>query len=141
MLKECTVALGDVKVSFDDISERVFVTFKNDRDVEPLSYNLVSTMPGNVLTEVYKAIKLRQSRHLFELRVLRPTDAAEYAVRLGLGTIDDGVYKPTKKYIKRSEYIVLPSVAVKEIRGCVTYVRWSMFFYVFLKFLNNFFYL
>lgn len=58
-------ALNDLKVSFDETSEKVFVTFEqrfrgDHQQDEWESHNV--TIPGRIATEVYKAVKMRKLR-------------------------------------------------------------------------------
>lgn len=55
-----------IRVSFDDTNEKIFVTFKRNKiDSE------TEVVPGKVVTEVYKAVKLRKCQQKFELRVMK----------------------------------------------------------------------
>lgn len=52
--------LVDVKVAFQDGAEKAFVTFRNSqKENHKLEYGL-ACMPGKIMPEVYKAVKLRK---------------------------------------------------------------------------------
>lgn len=63
-----------VKVSFDDNSEKVFVTFgcmtKNPRGEEDW-VTRKATIPGRIITDVYKAVKMRKLQMPGTIKVLR----------------------------------------------------------------------
>lgn len=54
--------MNQMRVAFEDGAERVFVTFKNcKKENDKLKYGL-GCLPGNILTQVYKSIKMRQAK-------------------------------------------------------------------------------
>lgn len=62
--------LGNVRVLFDDGSEKAYVTFKSmNRDAHTGEYG-VERMPGKVEIEVYKAVKMRKFRIQNNLRLI-----------------------------------------------------------------------
>lgn len=66
--------LHHIKVSFDDNSEKVFVTFNQHRQrehhmAEWESHNI--TIPGGIATEVYKAVKMRKLRMPVTIKTMR----------------------------------------------------------------------
>lgn len=67
--------IGCVKVSFDNDSEKVFVTFDIDRRVNDGQRSDWLTqrcsIPGKTLTEVYKAVKMRKMRMSTHIVVLK----------------------------------------------------------------------
>lgn len=63
--------MNQMKVAFEEGAERVFVTFKNCRkENDKLKYGL-GCMPGNILTQVYKSIKMRQAKMQCLINVVR----------------------------------------------------------------------
>lgn len=67
-------ALADVKVSFDDNTEKVFLTFRQKfgnigKHEDWETHN--ASLPGRIVTEVYKAVKTRKLRMNSSIKVLR----------------------------------------------------------------------
>lgn len=63
-----------VQIAFDLNSERVFVTFDQEHNQQTLGNDWVtqrSTIPGKIVTDVYKAVKLRKLHIPSFIRVLR----------------------------------------------------------------------
>lgn len=70
LLKPCANA-SDIQVAFDSGAAKVYVTFRQNHDVVTGKRDdLLESLPGNVLTEVYKAVKMRKVQGNPELRVL-----------------------------------------------------------------------
>lgn len=67
-------SMGDIKVTFDESTEKVFLTFRqkfgNDGKYEDWETQNAS-IPGRILTDVYKAVKTRKLRMNTSLKVLR----------------------------------------------------------------------
>lgn len=59
-----------IKVNFDNGSNKTFVTFKHDDDDCRINKDAES-MPGNVFTEVYKSLRMRQMRIPIQIRTLK----------------------------------------------------------------------
>lgn len=120
--------LKDIKVNFDDNSQRVFVTFTNNGKYHEISPNLVDRMPGRVLTEVYKSIKMRKLKSRTPLLVMNKADAATYAENHGIGIYSAGLWYPKKR--ARSVYnTVIPPLNVKELKGYIPHVEHCHKFY------------
>lgn len=64
--KQCDIPKEDIRVSFDDTNEKIFVTFKRNKIDE-----MKEVVPGKVVTEVYKAVKMRKCQYKLELRVMQ----------------------------------------------------------------------
>lgn len=58
----------NIRVTFDQNSEKVFVTFLQTNEKSKDEY--LEAIPGKVCTEVYKALKLRTLRTTFVLSVM-----------------------------------------------------------------------
>lgn len=67
--EKCDIAKENIRVSFDDTSEKIFVTFKRNRI--DTSSEFLEAVPGQVVTEVYKAVKLRKCQEKLDLRVMK----------------------------------------------------------------------
>lgn len=65
--------IGCVKISFDNDSEKVFVTFDIDRGTNDDKHweTHKSTIPGKPIMEVYKACKMRKKRMPTQIEVLK----------------------------------------------------------------------
>lgn len=61
----------NIKVNFDCGSNKVFVTFKNDDDLIHKFNNGVELMPGNVCTEVYKSLKMRELHIPMKIQIMK----------------------------------------------------------------------
>lgn len=67
-------AITDLKVTFDDNTEKVFLTFpqKYGNDGKHADWETQNaSIPGRILTEVYKAVKTRKLRMNYSIKVLR----------------------------------------------------------------------
>lgn len=64
-----------IKVSFDKDSEKVFVTFDINKSVDDSNQfdweSKQSTIPGRIISEVYKSVKMRKSRIPFRISVMK----------------------------------------------------------------------
>lgn len=69
MLQPCAGSVKNIKLKFDLNSEKIFVTFLQNRN-ELEQEALVQSIPGRVATEVYKAVKMRKLQSSFVLRCL-----------------------------------------------------------------------
>lgn len=67
--KACEIPKENIRVSFDDTNEKIFITFK--RNVIDTASDVVEVVPGKVVTEVYKAVKMRKCQIKSELRVMQ----------------------------------------------------------------------
>lgn len=67
--------LANVRISFDEGSQKVFVTFLNGpRGKEEYGtdgIDGIASLPGNILTEVYTSIKMRNLKIPMRIRVIR----------------------------------------------------------------------
>lgn len=94
--------MHNVKVSFDDQSEKVFVTFHNNTWATQRT-----KIPGKAAVEVYKMVKMRKLNMPRTIRVMKSTYLAEkMAENLGLGTIEQGLF--IKQNVVRTN--TLPSI-------------------------------
>lgn len=58
----------DILVTFDRSSEKIFVTFQQNRSL--LSDDYLEGVPGQVCVDVYKALKMRYNQQKFTLNVM-----------------------------------------------------------------------
>ncbi|XP_067635728.1 probable ATP-dependent RNA helicase spindle-E [Eurosta solidaginis] len=119
----------NIEVRFQTGTERVFVTFKKEEDDEDDGGRLKLYVPGRVLPEIYKAVRLRMLNMRTTIRVMDPRNEVRYAEERRIGTMVEGVWRPNKKPIKNPELIVLPSVFQKMIRGYITHIENCSKFY------------
>ena len=61
----------DIIISVDEGSEKIFATFKAKNNGICDSDAYIESVPGKVVTEVYKAVKMRKVQSNLELRVLQ----------------------------------------------------------------------
>lgn len=66
MFKDCTGFRQDIKISFDNSGQKIYITFAKHKNLELK----VEDMPGRVQIEVYKAVKMRKIKISRELKVL-----------------------------------------------------------------------
>lgn len=74
LLKDCTPDPRNMLVSFDQSSEKVFVTFRkidDERYRAPGGDSGVEVIPGQVATEVYKAVKFQKLQLPTEIDVMQ----------------------------------------------------------------------
>lgn len=69
MFKDCAGFRQNIKISFDNSGQKVYITFTKNTTTKKLEFK-VEDMPGRVQIEVYKAVKMRKIRVSRELRVL-----------------------------------------------------------------------
>ncbi|KAL5273653.1 TDRD9 family protein [Megaselia abdita] len=120
----------NIQVKFQEGNEKVFVTFKDDPSDQDKSTNK-AVVPGKVKLEVYKAVKMRQSKCPTSIQVMDPRNGLSFAVRVGLGELKYGRFEKKKMDIKRKELIVIPSVFSKCVRGNITHIEnCSKFFFM-----------
>lgn len=59
-----------LKITFDDLAKKVFVTFKKSGKEDDIKDYGVAAQPGFVLTEVYKSIKMRKLCPTYKLEIM-----------------------------------------------------------------------
>lgn len=87
--------VSSIGVSFDDDSEKVFVTFDTEKcnaDRRQHWESMRATIPGRIPAEVYKAIKLRHSP--MQLSLLPPAQERKLAADSGIAVMLDREYVP-----------------------------------------------
>lgn len=101
-----------MSISFDQpTNEKIVVTFEDNCED-----GLV--LPGRVVTEVYRAVKVRHLYGHLRLHVMHPEEAYEYAVEHNLGCIDKyGALEKSDKddKVKHPGWICLPTIAVEKV--------------------------
>ncbi|XP_059618224.1 probable ATP-dependent RNA helicase spindle-E [Phlebotomus argentipes] len=123
-----------IEVNFDH-SERVYISFYPSRSIvdsqlasSVLDHNMDSDVSGNVLLEVYKAIKFGQIRRAHKINVLNAGNAEQYAVKHGAGELIVGDFHWKKNEEMRREYVVYPRK--NNISGTITHIVHLHKFYV-----------
>lgn len=112
----------DMRVFFDyRISEKVYVTFKNDRPITEMKDAKIA--PGKVLPEVYKAVKLRQIAGNLTLNVMSREETIKYALDQELATMKEGNLVRIETVIDNPSYCVEPTSVVIKMHGYVTHVE------------------
>ena len=112
---------NQMRIFFDyHMTEKVYVSFKNKL---PLSGDSTKKNVGKVLPEVYKAVKMRQTRGKLELKVMSREETFKYAKEHRLGKMVEGVFKRSEHIVKNPKLCVEPTNAIFKIHGHVTYVE------------------
>uniref|UniRef100_A0A1B0DNM6 Uncharacterized protein n=1 Tax=Phlebotomus papatasi TaxID=29031 RepID=A0A1B0DNM6_PHLPP len=103
-----------IDVSFDN-SEKVYVTFTPSRsDIDSqlgaylTEYQDNHDVSGNVLVEVYKAVKYGQLNRGLKLNVLNPGKAQDYALDHGVAERTSGEFQWKKQEKMNRDYVVYP---------------------------------
>lgn len=132
MFAEIVGSGKSVHVSFDVNTEKIFVTFRASRHGATDADEFLEAVPGSVMPEVYKAVKMRKCRQSgpLQLSVMNPKEALEMAEHYGLGVVERGTFVPKKRVRRNIEMIAIPRVATKEVYGRVTFVETPHRFFV-----------
>lgn len=69
MFKDCAGLRHNIKISFDNSGQKIFITFAKNAAVKPMELK-IEDMPGRVQIEIYKAVKMRKIKISRELKVL-----------------------------------------------------------------------
>ncbi|EDV94932.1 probable ATP-dependent RNA helicase spindle-E [Drosophila grimshawi] len=117
---EARIPPEKIDVTFQQGSEKIFVTFKGDDDDYMNSTDVVQ-VPGRVTTEVYKAIRMRMNNPNRSLRVMDQNSALKYVQQRNIGVVQDSKWVPPSKQWN-VELLTLPSVFDKKITGLITYI-------------------
>lgn len=104
--------VGTIGISFDEDSEKVFVSFDSEKcnhDRRAHWESMRATIPGRISAEVYKAVKLRQSRVPIQLSLLPPAQEQQLAENTGIGVKVNGKFVRTKpKYENGQDFCKAP---------------------------------
>ncbi|KAH8307656.1 hypothetical protein KR044_007309 [Drosophila immigrans] len=120
LFSEAKIPPEKMDVTFQHGSEKIFVTFKEDDD-ENSSINAIH-VPGRVITEVYKAVRMRLHNSNHPLHVIEKTGALKYVEQHGIGVVNQSTWvPPSKKW--DFELITLPSVFEKIMTGKISHVE------------------
>ncbi|XP_017954934.1 probable ATP-dependent RNA helicase spindle-E [Drosophila navojoa] len=116
---EAKIPPENIDVTFQHGSEKLFVTFKPDD--EDTDTTKVVQVPGRVMTEVYKAVRMRLDNPNRPLRVMDQNSAFKYIEQNRIGVISDCTWVPPSNQWP-VELLTLPSVFDKTIFGLITHV-------------------
>uniref|UniRef100_A0A1A9UIK5 Probable ATP-dependent RNA helicase spindle-E n=1 Tax=Glossina austeni TaxID=7395 RepID=A0A1A9UIK5_GLOAU len=131
LFKSAHIYPEDIEVRFQPGSQRVFITFNNEANFG--SEDIVERLmvPGRVRPEIFKAIRMRMSRMTFNLNVMTQNEAMNYAVKHGYGSIENGVWQPSKQSVATNGSYVLPTILQKNLTGLITHIEnCSKFFFL-----------
>lgn len=113
----------EVKVSMDDGSSKIFVTFGGKQESVDAGHNfdkpISDWMPGRVKSEVYKALKLARENIPLKLNVLSDRECYQYAKELGVVPCDDFGASQKKQNSKLAQMCILPDIHTKYLVGNV----------------------
>ncbi|XP_037027912.1 probable ATP-dependent RNA helicase spindle-E [Bradysia coprophila] len=125
LMSPCTNLRENIQVSFDEGTEKVFVSFNQTRmSIEAntdADLNVVEMGPEETCIEVYKALKLKKSSKQLVLRVMHPFDAQKFAEEMGVGSLVQGKWICKKKTIENIEMLCLPRKDVRRVKGKITH--------------------
>lgn len=115
----------NVTVGFDG-SSKVYIEYKNTRDpvlVEHQGKEVLAQMSSKIPAGVYEAVRMRQLRMKFELKILPNNEAWEWAKKFGIENTTQLVQvKPVDKNCYSGiTYEALPSLDTEYIEIIVTY--------------------
>ncbi|XP_063703324.1 probable ATP-dependent RNA helicase spindle-E [Culicoides brevitarsis] len=110
----------DIVVSFDEGSHKMFVTFKDKQDFTNSRLSK-DVLPGNIKTQVYKAIKLARERDPLRLRILDKERMYKYAESIGLGKYERGLFVYANKTVRpfAEKLCCIPRLKDKQIEGYI----------------------
>ncbi|KAH8358780.1 hypothetical protein KR093_002465 [Drosophila rubida] len=115
LFSEVKIPPEKMDVTFQHGSEKIFVTFKEDDDENAIH------VPGRVITEVYKAVRMRLRNPYRPLHVMEKTSAMKYVEQHGIGVINQSTWEPPcKKW--NVELLTLPSVFDKIMTGKISHI-------------------
>lgn len=118
--------MDNIKVSFDDDSEKVFVTFDSEKcltDARNHWESMNATIPGRISPAVYKSIKMRQTRIPMQIAMLPPNMEEELAETHGLGRMDGRMFVPKDAFNDVTQLYNIPDLVTEEITGVITHVE------------------
>ncbi|KAH8417162.1 hypothetical protein KR222_005196 [Zaprionus bogoriensis] len=116
---EAKIPPENIDVTFQQGTEKIFVTFKQgDDDVDA---SKVIQVPGRVMTEVYKAVRMRLVNPHRILRVMDQHTALKYVQQRRIGEVKECTWVPPSNRWS-VELITLPSVFDKTITGQITHI-------------------
>uniref|UniRef100_A0A1A9VGD0 Uncharacterized protein n=1 Tax=Glossina austeni TaxID=7395 RepID=A0A1A9VGD0_GLOAU len=121
LFKDVDIEPEKIGVHFQSGSEKVFIVFE-DRIIGGNDNDDQIKVPGLVDVNVYKALRLRSLSICHQINVMNSKEG-EYAEKYGLGTMCDGMFKPSDRHIQNVELVVLPSVFQKNITGYITHIQ------------------
>ncbi|EDW81074.1 uncharacterized protein Dwil_GK11214 [Drosophila willistoni] len=119
LFSEAKIPPENMDVNFQVGSEKIFVTFKQTED-EMDQLNLIQ-VPGRILTDVYKAVRLRIGKQYRPIRVMELPHAIQYVQENKIGTVIEGQWHPPSKPFNAG-LMALPSVYDKNMIGYITHI-------------------
>ncbi|XP_034488206.1 probable ATP-dependent RNA helicase spindle-E [Drosophila innubila] len=119
LFAETKIKPDKIDVTFQHGSEKIFVTFKQDED-ESETANTIQ-VPGRVMTEVYKAVRMRFQNVNRRLLVMEQDYALNYVRQRQIGVVNHCVWVPPSKEWN-VELLTLPSVFDKTLTGNISHI-------------------
>ncbi|XP_033162467.1 probable ATP-dependent RNA helicase spindle-E [Drosophila mauritiana] len=117
LFQEVRIPPENMDVTFQEGSQKVFVTFKQDDWIADSSKFV--PVSGRVQSEVYKAVMMRQNRLERPIHIMNPSAFMSYVQQRGIGDVIEGRWIPPTKPLN-VELLALPSVFDKTISGLIT---------------------
>ncbi|ALC40893.1 spn-E [Drosophila busckii] len=127
LFAQLKIPRDNMDVTFQSGSEKVFVTFKESADNGESS--MAAQAPGRVMSEVYKAVRMRLANPLWGLGIMEHSTALRYVRQHRIGEVRECTWIPPSKPWN-VELVTLPSVFDKIISGRITHrVNCSKFYF------------
>ncbi|KAH8236403.1 hypothetical protein KR026_000850 [Drosophila bipectinata] len=138
MFQELKIPPESIEVTFQPGSQKIFITFKSD-ECDANCTRLIN-VPGLVLTEVYKSIRMRLYQSSRTVRMMDRNNALMYVQKNRIGTVKEGHWIPPSRSLN-VEMVALPSVYAKKLTGWITHIdHCGKFFFQpqsFAKYIHN----
>lgn len=116
---------SNVNIRFDCVgSERVYVTFEGEPGVNDYGFG-----SGQVVPEVYRAVKLCKLQGKVELSVMSAQESMSYAINHGYGKCDNSEFQIHYPTIKHPEFWPYPTRSTSKMQGFITHVENCSKFY------------
>lgn len=112
----------DVVVSFDEGSQKMYVTFEEKQDIMS-DKCFKDSLPGKIKTQIYKSIKLTREGEVLRLQLIDRNEMYNYAERVGLGRRDGRTFVHAKPKMFAAKLCCVPRLQEKKVAGFVTNVR------------------
>lgn len=108
-----------INIHFDHVgSERVYVTFEDSIEKNDSGFG-----SGQIVPEVYKAVKLSKLQGKVELSVMSAQETINYAVNRGYGECEQSQFQIHYPKIENPEYWPYPTRSTSKMRGFITHVE------------------
>ncbi|XP_030375012.1 probable ATP-dependent RNA helicase spindle-E [Scaptodrosophila lebanonensis] len=122
IFKQTNIPPENIDVTFQHGSEKVFITFKCKDSSNDGNTTETIKKQGRVVTEVYKALRLRMICLHHPIRVMDQFSAMRYVEQNKIGEVIEGRWIPPSKPIS-VDLLTLPSLYDKVVKGLITHIE------------------